>query len=123
MSGVSPENVLGALSDMLLCKTEETDSYVPFCINAANYVTNLLRDKNDAENPIVINTAACIAYYRLCLSDYLSGGSVTSFTAGDITVSSNPQNMLKTAESLVSLALSDAAPFLNDNNFSFTAIS
>ena len=70
-----------------------------------------------------INAAAASVNYRLCVKKMNTDENVTSFKAGDVTVSISPSALIDRAEKEKSEAMLAALPLLNDDEFVFRQVS
>lgn len=103
---------------------EGSDSdLLPLCKSAALEIQARLRKGADTEDIRLINAAAAIANYRLCMRKIASSDGTESFKAGDVTVSVSHSAMSEYAEKERSRALLDALPLLRDDEFVFKQVS
>lgn len=104
---------------------EEIEKYNPFILSAALSAAELLSEAADEQDARVIQLAAAKAYNAICCIAERAE-SITSFTAGDITV--NQQSDLKgSAADALKLAVEDCKPLfkteLNENDgFAFLGV-
>lgn len=114
-------SILSTLRD--LYSPEESDAeLVPLCAAAAKELSPRIRQQADLSDFRLINAAAATVNYRLCLKKLNSAQGVTSFKAGDVTVSVSPSVLLERAEKEKSEALLLALPLLNDDEFVFRQV-
>lgn len=99
----------------------DNPALLPFCTAAAEELDGRLKDKKDCNHHLVLNAAACTAYYLVCLSDFLSAGGISTFKAGDISMGSNSEEIIQTAAALRDHAMSAASMFFTDKGFYFKA--
>ena len=71
----------------------------------------------------LISLAAAMVNYRLCVKKMRNSSEVTSFKAGDVTVSVSPNAMIELAEKEKNDALIAALPLLNDDEFVFRQVN
>ena len=83
------------------------------------------RIKPDAEHSDIrlINLAAATVNYRLCVRNIHSDEGITSFKAGDVTVSISPSALVEQAEKEKAAATMAALPLLKDDGFFFGQVS
>ena len=83
------------------------------------------RIKPDAEHSDIrlINLAAATVNYRLCVRNIHSDEGITSFKAGDVTVSISPSALVEQAEKEKTAATLAALPLLKDDGFFFGQVS
>lgn len=80
-----------------------------------------LAAENASEDAVLAFLAAAKMNYLLALRE--SGeSSVTSFTAGDISIKEESGNAVKAAEGILKTALSDAASLIKTNGFAFIGV-
>jgi len=95
-----------------LSHVTEADTALKFCIPVINSLQQKVR--NDSiivdEVPELYFAAAVMAYYRFSLTDEFSAYS--SFKAGDVRLTMEPDKAKASIRELLSLSLSDAAPYL-----------
>lgn len=102
---------------------EETDGELaPLCTAAAKELSHRIKPDADLTDSRLINAAAAQVNYRLCLRKLHSAQGMTSFKAGDVTVSVSPSVLLERAEKEKSEALLLALPLLNDDEFVFRQV-
>lgn len=99
------------------------EELIPLCTCAAKELSARLRKNADVTDMRLINAAAAIVNYRLCIRSLNSDESVTSFKAGDVTVSISPNAMAERAEKEKSEAMLAALPLLRDDEFVFRQVS
>ena len=71
----------------------------------------------------LINLAAATVNYRLCVKNIHSDEGITSFKAGDVTVSISPSALVEQAEKEKAAATMAALPLLKDDGFFFGQVS
>lgn len=118
---ISPRKVMQALTDLPGVPSMDDFSLLPFCETAALSLSPRLKEEGLADHPLVLSAAAAAAYHQLCLSDFLAGGGVSVFSAGDLSCTTRGEDLLKTAGILKEQAMAAAAPFLTDEGFYFSA--
>ena len=99
---------------------EGTDSeLLPLCEAAARELSLKVRKSADFSDIRLINAAASMANYRLSIKSLSSQDGVTSFKAGDVTVSISPEALAEQAEKEKTRAFLEALPLLRDDEFFF----
>ncbi len=103
---------------------EGTDEELaPLCASAAKELETRLREDADCTDIRLINAGAAMVNYRLCMKKSVTDEGVTSFKAGDVTVSVSPSAIIERAEKEKSEALISALPLLRDEGFVFRQVS
>ena len=95
------------------------DELMPLCAAAARELEIRLKSGADCSDIRLINAAN----YRLCVKRLNSDEGVTSFKAGDVTVSVSPAALAERAEKEKNTAMLLALPLLNDDEFVFRQVS
>ena len=102
----------------------ETDAeLIPICDATARELSERVKPNADCSDIRLINAAASMANYRLCLKRMYTDEGVTSFKAGDVTVSISPAALTEQAEKDKTRAILAAAPLLRDDDFLFRQVS
>ena len=102
----------------------ETDAeLVPICDASARELSARVKPNADCSDIRLVNAAAAMVNYRLCLKKLHSDEGVTSFKAGDVTVSISPEALTEQAEKDKTAAILAAAPLLRDDEFLFRQVS
>ncbi len=99
------------------------EELMPLCNSAAKELNVRLKKNADSSDIRLINAAAAIVNYRLCVRNTGTSESVTSFKAGDVTVSISPNAAAELAEKEKSEAMLAALPLLRDEEFVFRQVS
>ena len=99
------------------------EELMPMCSAAAAELAARVRPNADCADIRLINAAAASVNYRLCIKKMNTDENVTSFKAGDVTVSISPSALIDRAEKEKSEALLAALPLLNDDEFVFRQVS
>ena len=98
------------------------EELAPLCASAAKELEARLRDGADCADIRLINAGASMVNYRLCMKKSGTDEGVTSFKAGDVTVSVSPSAIIERAEKEKSEALIAAIPLLRDDGFVFRQV-
>ncbi|MBR2869372.1 MAG: hypothetical protein IKB88_09985 [Clostridia bacterium] len=102
----------------------ETDAeLIPICESTARELTARVKPNADCSDIRLINAAAAMANHRLCVKKLHSDEGVTSFKAGDVTVSISPAALAENAEKEKTRAIIAALPLLRDEEFLFRQVS
>lgn len=114
--------VLSALREYYSPEGSDSD-LLPLCKLAALEIQARVRNGADTEDIRLINAAAAIANYRLCMKKIAASDGTESFKAGDVTVSVSHSAMGEYAEKERSRALLAVLPLLRDDEFVFKQVS
>ena len=102
----------------------ETDAeLIPICESTARELTARVKPNADCSDIRLINAAAAMANHRFCIRKLHSDEGVTSFKAGDVTVSVSPAALTENAEKEKTRAIIAALPLLRDEEFLFRQVS
>ena len=102
----------------------ETDAeLIPICDASARELSARVKANADCSDVRLINAAAAMANHRLCIRKLHSDEAVTSFKAGDVTVSVSPAALTENAEKEKTRAIIAALPLLRDEEFLFRQVS
>lgn len=116
------QTVFRRLVQLIECFEDEENIYMPYCETAAAVMNSKMRADADASDIRLVTAAAASAYCRYIVAKSASDGDIGSIKAGDITVSGNGENAVKSAERMMYSAIADASPLLVDSQFSFGAV-
>ena len=115
-------SVLSALKEYY--SPEGTDEELaPVCTLTVNEILPRVRSKEMHSDARLVSLAAAMVNYRLCVKKMRNTNEVTSFKAGDVTVSVSPNMMIELAEKEKNDALIAALPLLTDDEFVFRQVS
>jgi hypothetical protein len=98
------------------------EELMPLCSAAAAELEVRLRENADENDIRLINAAASSVNYRLCMKRMNTGEEITSFKAGDVSISVSPSALIEKAEKEKSEAMLLALPLLADNEFVFRQV-
>ncbi len=115
-------SILSALKENYSVTAADEELF-PLCISASKEITARLRDNAEKSDIRLINLAAAMVNYRLCVKNMSSEDGVTSFKAGDVTVSISPSALLEQAEKEKTSAFLSALPLFRDDEFFFGQVS
>lgn len=103
---------------------EGTDEELaPLCGMAVNELLPRIKSEELHSDARLVSLAAAMANYRLCAKRLGKSDGVTSFKAGDVTVSVSSTALMEQAEKERSNALIAAIPLLKDEEFVFRQVS
>ena len=115
-------SILSALREYY--SPEGTDEELaPLCTAAAREIQPRIRSKAEHSDVRLINLAAAMVNHRLCIRNMHSAEGLTSFKAGDETVSVSPNALIEQAEKEKAAAMLAALPLLKDDGFFFGQVS
>lgn len=115
-------SILSALREYYSAQGTD-EELAPLCTAAAKELVTRLKPKAEHSDIRLINLAAAMVNYRLCMRNIHSAEGVTSFKAGDVTVSVSPAAMVEQAEKEKAAATVAAIPLLKDDGFFFGQVS
>lgn len=102
------------------------DKYLQNCMPliavACAECTKRLRKPEYADEPAVLEAAAALCHYRLTLRSEECRTATTRFSAGDVSESYSPSQLLQNAAYLRDDAFVVAAPFFQDTEFLFLQV-
>ncbi len=102
---------------------EGTDEELaPVCTYVINELVPRVKSKEMHSDGRLIALAAATVNYRLCAKRLHNSDNVTSFKAGDVTVSVSPSALMERAEKEKSEAYLAALPLLKDYEFDFRQV-
>ena len=115
-------SVLDALREYYAHEGSDED-LLPLCESAARELSLRVKRNADCADIRLVNAAASMANYKLNLRNLSKQDGVTSFKAGDVTVSVSPEAMLEQSEKEKTRAFLEALPLLRDDEFFFGQVS
>ena len=115
-------NVLESLKQITDLDEEGATAALPLCHSGLEEIKVRLRDDADPNDPRVISAAAALAFYKMTLRRIDSNEAVTSFKAGDVTVTKSPSAMLEGAVKIRDDALINILPLVKDEGFIFMRV-
>ena len=113
--------VLAILRDNRLFDETDEGVLLRAAARALAEVKDRLRPDADESDPLVAQTAAALARFRLFTELTENGERFAGFRAGDVTVNRDLRVELETERALRDEALCAAAPLLRDGGFFFAA--
>ncbi|MCL2509400.1 MAG: hypothetical protein FWF05_09510 [Oscillospiraceae bacterium] len=111
--------VLNSLRQFTALDDEGAAKALPFCKTSLDEIRENLRDAADENDPRVIRAAAGLAFYRMTVQRLAGEDSVTSFKAGDVTVSQSASAALDIASKIRDETYLAVLPLLKDDRFIF----
>ena len=103
---------------------EGTDEQLaPVCTLAVNELLPRVKNESVHSDARLVSLAAAMANYRLCAKKVRNSDGVTSFKAGDVTVSVSAAALMEQAEKDRKDALLAALPLLKDDEFIFRQVA
>lgn len=115
-------SVLSALREYY--SPEGTDEELaPVCTLTVNELLPRVKSEEVHSDARLISLAAAMVNYRLCVKRLKNSDGVTSFKAGDVTVSVSASALMEQAEKEKNEALISALPLLKDEEFVFRQVS
>ena len=115
-------SILSALRDYY-SPAGTDEELAPLCSAAAMEIVPRISANADHSDVRLINLAAAMVNYRLCVKNIHSAEGLTSFKAGDVTVSISPNALVEQAEKEKATAMLAALPLLKDDGFFFGQVS
>ena len=115
-------NVLENLKRLMPMEEETVEKALPICTQCLEEIRENLRDDADENDKRIAVAAAGLAYYQMMIASISANDAVTSFRAGDVTVSKNPVAIMETAANIRNEALARAVPILKDRDFLFRQV-
>ena len=99
------------------------EELAPLCTAAAKEIMPRIKTGAEHSDIRLINLAAAIVNHRLCVRNLRSEEGVTSFKAGDVTITMSPSALIEQAEKEKSQAMMSALPLLKDDGFFFGQVA
>ncbi len=115
-------NVLARFKQLSPIDDEEAEKILPLCVVNLERVLAQLREDADKNDIRITEAAAALTYYDYILRTSAQADAVTSFKAGDITVSKTASSLSEAAQKIKTDALLELAPLMKDTRFLFINI-
>lgn len=115
-------SVLNALKEYYAPQGED-EQLIPICEAAARELSLKVRADADLTDIRLVNAAAAMANHRLSVKNLGAQDGITSFKAGDVTVSVSGSAYIEQAEKEKTRAFLEALPLLRDDEFVFRQVS
>lgn len=117
---VSPWDVLDRLKQLTDIADDDKNTALAVCVINLGSVRARLKKDIDSDDVRITQAAAAMSFYDLSVKYAAEGNdSITSFKAGDVTVSRSSQSLIEHASRMKNEALNDLAPLINDNEVYF----
>ncbi|MCQ2471336.1 MAG: hypothetical protein MJ147_04790 [Clostridia bacterium] len=105
-----------------LTAVDSTQEIIDLCAQCFESIVKELKSGTDTDDPRILNAAAAKAFYLLCVKEKSAqtGGEITSFKAGDLSVSqksSEAGSKLEAARKLYESELKKLTPLYEDTGF------
>lgn len=119
---VNELDVYDVLTHFITLNDTNTQEVVELCGQCFQSILKELKPDTDTEDPRILNAAAAKAFYLLCVkekSNQTTGG-ITSFKAGDLSISQKENEIdgkLETAKKLYESELKKLTPLYEDTGF------
>lgn len=115
------------LSHLTEWKKNAEEEILALCKASLKEIEAMLKPDADRTDVRIASAAAAVAYYKLTLKRSFSAENeeITSFKAGDVSITQSSKNntkQLDKAEALYSKAFESIIPLCKDNSFAFENI-
>ena len=114
--------VLSSLCEITQMDADERAAVLPLCRSALDALLPQCKADADPDDPRIARAAAADAYYKQTLRLLSKEQNVTSFKAGDVTVSQSASAALELAERVRKEAYLAVLPLLIDPYFIFECV-
>lgn len=115
-------NKVISLSSLLYGIDPEDENLYLMAQTLCGQVQYRMNKNTDCDDVRILHLCAAELNYRLLLRNISSDDGVTSFKAGDVSVSLSPDVRMKKSEEELQRAVLSAAPLLRDEGFSFRKV-
>lgn len=112
-------NVLARFRQFIEIDDTEAEKLLPLCVVNLHRVNSQLRSDADPDDVRIAHAAAALTYYDYTVRLSSQTDDITSFKAGDITVSKTTSSLTENAEKMKKSALLELMPLMKDTNFVF----
>ncbi len=99
------------------------EELLPICEAASAELSSKIKDGADPDDIRLVGAAAAEVNYRLCTKNIFSENGISSFKAGDVSISVSGSESIEAAEKEKNSAYLKALPLLNDDGFFFGQVS
>lgn len=120
---VNIESVLRRLRQLITLDEDEAENALPLCSVCLEDIAGRLRENADPDDIRIAQAAAALTFYRIVMRNAADGEGLSSFKAGDVTVTHSPAASIEIAVRLRDEALAAAADLIKDDNFLFRQVS
>lgn len=114
--------VLGSLCEITTLDADERAAVLPLCRSALQSLLPQCKSGTDPDDIRIARAAAAGAFYQWTLRSISQEQNVTSFKAGDVTISQSAAAALELAERIRKDAYIAVLPLLNDPYFIFQCV-
>lgn len=119
---MSQWDVLTGLRQIVALDEEGAALALPLCSASLDEIKIRLRDGVSPSDIRVTKAAVGLAYYKLIIQRLAGEDSITSFKAGDVTISKSSAAALETASTIRDESLVGALPLMKDEEFVFKQV-
>ncbi len=119
---MSQWDVLTDLRQIIALDEEGAALALPLCSMSLDEIKIRLRDGVSPNDIRVTKAAAGLAYYKLIVQRLAGAEAITSFKAGDVTVSKSSAAALEIASKIRDENLLGALPLMKDEEFVFRQV-
>ncbi len=112
-------NVLARFRQLIEIDDTEAEKLLPLCVVNLRRVMAQLNEKADKDDIRITEAAAALTYYDYSIKLSNQTDNITSFKAGDITVSQTSNSLTEHAEKIKKAALLELTPLMRDTSFIF----
>ncbi len=116
---IRAEDVLMRAKAISEIQEDEEKALKPFCETAAAFIDGKMRTDASSSDVRLLTAAAAMALCDYFTVKYSEDDAVSSFKAGDVTVSYNADSRMQSYEKLKKSALEQASGLLRDSAFIF----
>lgn len=114
-------NVYKRLEHLTDIDENKKDVALSICVANLDKVFSMVRDNCDNSDCRITEAAAAMSFYDLCIKNSSDGmDTVTSFKAGDVSISKSQQSLIEIASDYKREALNELIPLLKDESFFIT---
>lgn len=115
-------NVLARFRQLIDIDDDKAEDILPLCVVNLKRILVQLNENADKDDIRIAEAAAALTYYDYAVKLNSQTDEVTSFKAGDVTVSKSVSTLTEAAEKIKSDALIELIPLMKDTNFVFMNI-
>ncbi len=111
--------VLARFRQLIELSDEEAEEILPLCIVNLEKVLSQVKEDSTESDIRIIEAAAALTYYDYSIKISNQTDNITSFKAGDITVSQTATSLTENAEKMKKEAFLELTPLMRDTSFIF----
>lgn len=112
-------NVLSRLKQLVELDKEEAEKLLPVCVVNLQRILAMVNEDADKDDVRITEAAAALSFYDYAIKLKNEVDNITSFKAGDITVSQTSNSLTENAEKIKKDALLELTPLIKDTSFIF----